>query len=456
MSDLDSHPPNRVYAPGLGTPKRTRRERRERNLYQRPDGRFEIGYRDSTGRQRWQVVKVPGLKAARAERDTLLGKRGKGEHVEPSPRLRFGSAAERWLNEQVSQLRPSTRTGYTNAVRKHLLPRWGRRRLDVITVDDAARLVKELRAEGYAEWTISGVLTAASRCFTFAQRRMRWRGQNPIGRLEKGERPKTASTPRRRIFRGDELAQTLAAASEPWRTLFALYAVSGARLSELLGLTWRDVDLSVPAEATVSIAWQVDRRGKRQPLKTEEGWSERVIELPRQLGIMLLEHKARSSHSGEEDFVFATRSGKALGQRNVLRALRAAQKKARTAAGAPTFPVLHERDKRGKPVRVSRGAVPNVHSFRHTAASEAIAAGESAEEVSWTLGHKNSVVTRQVYVQEIKSAERRARRRARTEARYGVMLEATVEATDRARAAADAAAASGEVVDLQAKRDRAQ
>ena len=38
-------------------------------------------------------------------------------------------------------------------------------------------------------------------------------------------------------------------------------------------------------------------------------------------------------------------------------------------------------------------------------------------------GHKSSVVTRSVYVQEIKSAERTARRRAKMEARYGSALE---------------------------------
>jgi hypothetical protein len=54
---------------------------------------------------------------------------------------------------------------------------------------------------------------------------------------------------------------------------------------------------------------------------------------------------------------------------------------------------------------------------------QAIAAGESAEAGSWQVGHKNSVVTGSIYVQEIKSVERSARRRARLEARYGGLLE---------------------------------
>jgi hypothetical protein len=68
--------------------------------------------------------------------------------------------------------------------------------------------------------------------------------------------------------------------------------------------------------------------------------------------------------------------------------------------------------------------VPSFHGFRHTAASEAIGAGESAEEVSWQLGDKSSLVARAIYIQEVKGAERTARRRARMEARYGSVLAA--------------------------------
>lgn len=86
-----------------------------------------------------------------------------------------------------------------------------------------------------------------------------------------------------------------------------------------------------------------------------------------------------------------------------------------------------------------------MHSFRHTAASEAIAAGESAEETSWMLGLKNSIVTRTVYVQEIRNAERQARGRAKLETRYGPMLEGLEDQP--------ASSERGEVVSLDAARE---
>jgi integrase len=266
-----------------------RRERVERNIFRRTgaDGkdRFELSFRDSSGRQRFRTLPPGTTKTqARAERDAILGAKGKGEHVQPNPNLRFGEAAARWLAEQVTQLRGTTQTSYETAVRLHLNPRWARRRLDSITVDDAAHLVGELPYQGLAERSIGGITQVASRVFQFARRRMNWHGQNPIPLLERGERPR-ATTSRRRIYEGDELAQTLDGASEPWKTLFALAAVTGARLSELLGITWDDLDLRNPEAACVHFHRQVDRKGRPQPLKTDN--AEWTVELPRSLVALL-------------------------------------------------------------------------------------------------------------------------------------------------------------------------
>jgi integrase len=390
----------------------------ERNIYKRADGKLEVGYRDSTGKQRWTPV-VGGITAARAVRDDVLGRKARGERVAPNPKLRFGEAADKWLAGPVASLRPATRSIYRSHVDNHLRDRFGRDRMDAITGDDIARLVRELRDEGKSEWTISGVVKSCSQVYKYAASRMAWNGVNPTTLLQNGERPKTGATTRRRIYRDDELTQTLQAARDPYKTMFALAAVTGARLSEVLGLVWADVDLADLDAAVLSFDYQVDRTGARVALKTEE--SRRAVEIPRQLAAMLVKHRLASPHTRPESFVFASRSGRALSQRNVIRALRRTQTQAVDAQGKPTFPLLHDVPE-GQPV--PKTAAPSFHGFRHSAASEAIAAGESAEEVSWQLGHKSSLVTRAVYVQEIKSAERTAKRRASMAARYGSALEA--------------------------------
>jgi integrase len=415
------------------------------SIYWRPDGRLEIGYRDSTGRQRWELI-TGGIMAARGRRDEISGAKRKGERVQPNPRLRFGEAADRWLAEQVADLRPATQASSEVYVRLHLKPRWGNRRMDSIDVGDAAKLVRELRAQGYAEWTISGILRAAGRVFKFASRSCHWHGENPFPLLEKGERPRVSDTPEPRPYEPHELAQTIAAAAEPWRTLFRLAGVVAGRESELLGLWWQDLDLEDLDAATIRFGYQLDRKGRRVELKTDE--SKAVLPLPRSTAVMLLEHRARSLHAGPRAFVFATRTGKPLGQRNVLRALYRAQQQARDPDGRPTFPELFEHDERGHlavdergrfvPRKVKRRELelPDFHALRHTAAMDC----EDAEEARDLLRHKNSNVTRAIYRAHF-GDRRREQLRARMEAR--------MEAADGNGPQKAPDGRSAEVVDLQ-------
>jgi hypothetical protein len=169
-----------------------------RGIYWRADGMLEVGYRDADGRQRWRGP-FETLTSARLARDDARVKARGGERESANPRLKFGEAADRWLAEQVVELRPATHASYTSYLQNHLRPRWGNRRMDAIDVTDAARLVRELRAAGLAEWTISGICRAASRVFKFARRHCSWRGDNPFTELEAGERPKPSTTPERRI-----------------------------------------------------------------------------------------------------------------------------------------------------------------------------------------------------------------------------------------------------------------
>ncbi|MGH2944834.1 MAG: tyrosine-type recombinase/integrase [Solirubrobacteraceae bacterium] len=443
-------PPRPWPADASGRPKRRVAVPGSRGVYWRPDGMLEVGYRDADGRLRWRGP-YETVTAARGARDDARSRARGGERESANPRLKFGEAADRWLAEQVVELRPATRAIYGNAVRNHLAPRWGGRRMDAIEVTDAARLVRELRAGGLSEWTIAGILKAAGRVFKFARRHCRWRGENPIALLEAGERPKVSVTPERRVYQGDELAETLAATTEPWRTLFRLAGIVGGRESELLGLWWENVDLRDLDGATIRFTHQVDRKGRRVELKTEE--SKARLPLPRSTARMLLEHKARTpAPTSPTSFVFGTRTGRPLGQRNVLRALYRAQERARDADGRPTFPELFEHDEHGRLVADEDGAyvprkvnrrelppLPDFHALRHAAAMEC----DDAEEARDLLRHRNSNVTRAIY-----RAHFTDRRREALRARMETRME-TTDVDDRDRGTTRP---SGEVVDLQGAR----
>jgi integrase len=334
--------------------------------------------------------------------------------------VRLAEAATAWLDGPVRDLRPRTDESYRNAVNTHLLPRFGDCRLDAITPDDLAALVRDMRAEGLSESTIAIAIGVTNRIYRYAARRLGWSGTNPVSVMLTSERPKPSQSKRRRIFEGSELEQTIAAANEPWRTLFTLAASTGGRVSELLGLTWADVRLDDLDDAEIEFAWQVDRHGERGPTKTDG--SARTVPIPRELAGLLTQHRLASSFKQPHDFVFVTCTGGPLRQRNVGRALRIAQRDAQKDDGDPTFPILHRTGERGEPVPVPHGELPSMHSFRHTVASRALLAGESVDEIAFLLGHRDANVTWAVYVRELADARRRSMRRSRMIAEFGELF----------------------------------
>lgn len=401
-------------------PRRTRLPgKNNHNIYVRADGRHEIGWRDATGRQRWQTASG-GLTAARAIRDERLAERGRGGQIATNPRLRLLEAGEAWFASREGTVRPSTLAGNRNHFETRLKPAFGNTRLDMVSADDVVQLLQRERKKGLSESTLHGTLNTLSQIFRFAARRLGWRGDNPVALLLKSERPKPSTAPRRKVFTQDQFVDLVRASPEPWRTLFLVTALSGGRLSEVLGLTWTDVLMDDLDAAAVSFEAQVDRHGVRQPLKTAE--SRRSIPIPRGLAVLLAAHRLRSPDVRPQAFVFATRTGRALSQRNVTRALRSRMTAAVTTTGAETFPALHEKHPDGTSVPVVRGSVPTFHSFRHTFVTRAVRAGDSIEDIAPLLGHKNSIVTRTVYLHDIKDAQREQTRRSKIAAEYASVL----------------------------------
>ena len=77
-------------------------------------------------------------------------------------------------------------------MRVHLLPRFGRRRIATLTDEDVAYLMADMRERGYKGWTIRGTMTPLGRTLAYAARRGLI-GHNPMQRLERGERRRSAA-----------------------------------------------------------------------------------------------------------------------------------------------------------------------------------------------------------------------------------------------------------------------
>jgi hypothetical protein len=90
-------------------------------------------------------------------RSALVSRMAKGERVAPTTDT-FETFAESWLATQ-GHLRPHTRAVYELAIRLHLNPVLGDRKLASIDEDDVLKVIARMRTSGAAPWTIKGVLT---------------------------------------------------------------------------------------------------------------------------------------------------------------------------------------------------------------------------------------------------------------------------------------------------------
>ncbi|MCS7484416.1 tyrosine-type recombinase/integrase [Umezawaea endophytica] len=193
-----------------------------------------------------------------------------------------------------------------------------------------------------------------------------------------------------RAFTAEEARRLLTAARE--HRLYALWAVAlavGLRRGESLGLSWDDVDL-VNQRLTVRQALhRVDRQLKLEDVKTEG--SNATIPLPTPLVRVLQAHRKRQLEERfeagkawrESGLVFTTKLGGPIEPRNVNR----------------MFGVLCTKAK----VRQVR-----VHDLRHSCATLLFTMGVEAATVQRILRHSSITVTTGTYVEVIERVQRDA------------------------------------------------
>jgi integrase len=348
--------------------KQPRRERVERDIYRNPaTGRYEFHYVDSDGRSRWKTVRG-GLREARLARAEVEAKLGRGERVAPSRRT-LAEVGEEWLSCQ-HHLRTRTRSHYHHALTRHINPRLGRRPISEISADRIAAFMLELQRQGLSPSTVRGICVPLGRVLGYAARRGLI-GDNPMSRLERGERPRIVRR-EMRILRPDEITQLLAAATPSYRPILATAVFSGLRQGELLGLRWADIDFHA---GVIHVRRQLDRDGAYTEPKTPRAVRE-VILMP-SLAALLLEGKLASAYSSPDDPVFATLTGQPMYYRNVSRrGLTAALRKSGLSEGTPRL---------------------RFHDLRHTFAALLIAQGLNVVFVSRQLGHASPSFTLDVY-----------------------------------------------------------
>lgn len=141
--------------------------------------------------------------------------------------------------EHIPTLSAGARAKYSGSLVRHILPAFGNKKLCDIDTQSVQEFLNVKKDEGLAWWTRNDLKNVISSIFTKAEDWGYWEGRTPTRRTVVGRKHWKRE---RRILTDDQFRRLLVALPT-WVQLMVMTAVStGMRVSEVLGLKWRNVD----------------------------------------------------------------------------------------------------------------------------------------------------------------------------------------------------------------------
>jgi integrase len=302
-----------------------------------------------------------------AELRALQVDHARGEaHRSAAAGLTVAEIATDWLEHLTARIghrdprrRYSARTVelYRQRLSQRILPTLGPRPVAEIGLADVRRLVDELGSAGLAPSTTTGIVTILSGLLRFAVKSGHAE-RNPVRDL-------------------DELDALIGRLSDTFRGPVAACTFAALRISEALGLRWRDVDFETE---TITVAGQLGADGELVPVKSVA--SAATVPMLPALARELREHRSRQASRDlrrvhADALVFSTSRGRPQSRRNALRAVQ----------GAADAVGLNGEGR--QPV--------GLHDLRHSYVALALDAGASLAAVAALARHANAKVTAAVY-----------------------------------------------------------
>jgi len=365
-------------------------------------GRWCLEFEDGAGRRRREVARDKRGRNSRQIAEAMLRHRymevATGGYIAPRNAIRFSELAERFLAAKRPEVRALTLRDYESIFRRRLNKFFGHVRLSQISRFDVERFRAHELERGQGWRTTTKTLVLLGTVFRFA-RAHGWMNSDPTEGIRKIARPQAHEEELDSNVLAPEEARALLAAAErrataariaqsarparspdtvPQRRLdhsaacyFAVVAcamLAGLRQSELLALTWGQVDLDGRELRVVA------RFRKGETGEPKSGSSRRRVPMPDALVRILRAWKLASAFKADDALVFCTSAGGHENYSNVI--------------------------KRGlRPALVDAGITRliRLHDLRHTYASSLIRAGVDILRVARMLGHASPDITLRVY-----------------------------------------------------------
>ena len=261
---------------------------------------------------------------------------------------------------RTDQIARPTREKEVFYLHQYIVPKWGELRLNQVqpqAVEDWLHTAFD------SWWTRHGVRAIMIRVYTYAEGHGLWEEgkRSPVSKAKLGKKRYKRE---RRILSFEETARVLDHLEETIRLIIEICIATGARISEVLGLVWRNVNLEA---ATIKIEQRVWHQDVGRP-KSED--SKRILGV----GDLVDRLRAKVAEDGAtpEAFVFQQKRapGKPLWDSGVRDALHQA-----AAAEGCDFPGL------------------GPHSFRRANITWRQQVGGSAIEASKIAGHSDLEMT---------------------------------------------------------------
>ena len=339
-------------------------------------------------RQRYESVKGTE-REAEAVLVRLLHQRDTGFEIEPG-RLTVAGFLERWLKDYAQpRTAPKTALRYSELMRLHVIPVIGEIPLAKLKPMHIQAVQGEILAKGLSGRTALHVHRVLKEALGHA---VRWQlvYRNAADAVE----PPRPDRYEIRIPPPEDIRRILAAADEtPHGTLIYVAATTGLRLGELLGLRWRDVDLSNGTLSVTQNAQWVDGRMIFRTPKTAK--SRRSVALSASTVQRLREHRQQQLEQRM-----------ALGPAYIDHGLVFTN-----AVGEPLTPHGGIRSTWAKVTRSLGFPGLRIHDLRHAHASLMLAQGTHPKVVSERLGHATVGITLDIYSHVLPGLQREAAER---------------------------------------------
>ncbi|MDE2105131.1 MAG: site-specific integrase, partial [Patescibacteria group bacterium] len=302
-----------------------------------------------------------------------------GDYAPPKT-IVFREWADRWLASL--QRERSTVRSYVSTI-GYAKRAFGDVSVRHLTTEDLHRLLGIMAKEELSAGTQRKHLRVLGGCIQSAVV-AGYAAKNPVRLLPNAEKPR----PHKResaYFTDAELSAIAAVMDDddPYKPLFKMALLTGARLGELSAATWGDVDM---LDKILHIRWSYTDGVVKRPKSHER----RDIEINGDVVALLGEQYRRHSNPDDDKLVFpgATKSGY-LSADMPRRTLYAAMERAGVDRVGPT------------------GEKRTFHSFRHSFARTVLEAGQPIFWLSRHLGHSSVSVTENAYGHWSRDAHRR-------------------------------------------------